>query len=142
MVIKRTINGVETEIELTDDEIEKVLRASSDLVSWTNSVKAYAENLAVESGKNWNGFKLVQSKTNRKFEDEDAVIKAAFEAGYRDIFKKSLLSVSEMQKLMGEDFSVLKKFVVKPEGHPTLVPESDKRPSINIAIKFKPVKGE
>ena len=80
----------------------------------------------------WHGFKLVESRTNRKYTDEDAVIRAANAAGYHDIFKKSLIPITEMEKLMGKKtfVEVLGGLVEKPKGRPTLVPVSDKRPAI------------
>ena len=85
-------------------------------------------------GKEWRGFKVVESKTNRKYTDEEAVARAAEDAGYRDIYKKSLISITEMERLMGKTtfHEVLGGLVAKPQGKPTLVPTSDKRPAINV----------
>lgn len=60
------------------------------------------------------------------------MIKAAQGAGYTDIFKTSLITLTEMEKLMGKKKfkEILGGLVVKPEGKPALVPESDKRPAI------------
>ena len=60
---------------------------------------------------------------------------AANEAGYHDIFRKSLIPLTEMEKLMGkQDFqTILGDLIVKPAGKPTLVPASDKRPAITSA---------
>ncbi len=93
---------------------------------------AYAQDAAIHHGKVWHGFKLVESRTNRKYTDEDAVIRAANAAGYHDIFKKSLIPITEMEKLMGKKTfaEVLGGLVEKPKGRPTLVPVSDKRPAI------------
>ena len=58
---------------------------------------------------------------------------AANEAGYHDIFRKSLIPLTEMEKLMGKQAfrAVLGQFSTQGEGAPTLVPESDKRLAIN-----------
>lgn len=119
---------------LTDAEIEDILSRLDDLTKWANEIAAYAQNAAINHGKQWSGFKLVESRTNRKYSDEAAVIDAAKAAGYTDIFKKSLIPITEMEKLMGKKtFSaVLGGLVVKPQGKPTLVPASDKRPAIIV----------
>ena len=72
---------------------------------------------------------------NRKYSNEEAVIEAANAAGYHDIFRKSLIPLTEMEKLMGkQDFhDILGGLIVKPAGKPTLVPVSDKRPAITSA---------
>lgn len=93
---------------------------------------SYATDMAINHGKKWKAFKVVAGRSNRKYKDEDAVIKAAEEAGYKDIFKKSLITLTEMEKLMGKTKfnEVLGGLIVKPPGKPTLVPISDKRPEI------------
>lgn len=117
---------------LSDEEIEEILGKLDDLTKWANEIAAYAQDAAVNHGKAWHGFKLVESRTNRKYADETAVIEAANAAGYQDIFKKSLISITEMERLMGKKtFSeILGGLVIKPQGKPTLVPVSDRRPAI------------
>ena len=117
---------------LTDEEIEDILARLDDLTKWANEIQAYAQNAAINHGKNWRGFKLVESRTNRKYTDEAAVAQAAKDAGYHDIYKHSLITITEMERLMGKKTfaEVLGALVVKPQGKPTLVPASDKRPAI------------
>ena len=117
---------------LTDAEIGDILGKLDDLTKGANEIIAYAQESAVSHGKQWPGYKLVESRTNRKYTDEDAVIEAARSAGYTDIFKKSLIPITEMEKLMGKKTfaEVLGSLVIKPQGKPTLVPASDKRPAI------------
>lgn len=118
---------------LTDEEIEDILSRLDDLTKWANEIAAYAQDAAINHGKQWNGFKLVEGRSIRKYSDETAVVAAATAAGYRDIYKKSLIPITEMEKLMGKKtFSeVLGGLVIKPQGKPTLVPASDKRPAIH-----------
>ena len=56
-------------------------------------------------------------------------------AGYTDIYKKSLVGITEMEKLLGKKrfAEVLGKLVYKPKGKNTLVPESDKRQEVMAA---------
>jgi len=124
---------------LTDEEIEDILSRLDDLTKWANEIAAYAQDAAINHGKQWNGFKLVAGRSVRKYSDEDAVVAAATAAGYRDIFRKSLIPITEMEKLMGKKtFSeVLGSLVVKPQGKPTLVPASDKRPAIHTGANLE-----
>lgn len=117
---------------LTDAEIEDILSRLPGLTKWAGEIEAYAQDAAIHHGKVWHGFKLVESRTNRKYTDEEAVIRAANAAGYHDIFKKSLIPITEMEKLMGKKTfaEVLGGLVEKPKGRPTLVPVSDKRLAI------------
>ena len=117
---------------LTDADIETILGKLEDLTKWANEIVAYAQDAAINHGRHWNGFKLVESRTSRKYSDEAAVEEAANAAGYHDIYKKTLITVTEMEKLMGKQTfkEVLGGLVIKPAGKPTLVPASDKRPAI------------
>lgn len=117
---------------LTDTEIGDILSQLDDLTRWANEIVAYAQDAAINHGKEWPGFKLVESRTIRKYTDEEAVAHAAAAAGYHDIYRKSLIPITEMEKLMGKQTfkEVLGGLVIKPAGKPTLVPASDKRPAI------------
>lgn len=117
---------------LSDEDIEDILLKLDDLTKWANEITAYAQDAAVNHGKVWRGFKLVESRTNRRYTDEEAVAQAANAAGYHDIYKKSLIPITEMERLMGKKTfaEVIGSLVEKPKGRPTLVPASDKRPAI------------
>lgn len=119
---------------LTDAEIEDVLAKLPDIKKWAEEIQEYALQAAL-AGKQWRGFKLVEGRSVRKYADEDAVIKAAQSAGYTDIFKKTLLTITEMERLMGkQEFAkILGGLVVKPAGKPTLVSDTDKREAISVS---------
>lgn len=120
---------------LSDEEIADILSSIGDLTNWANEIIAYATDEAVNHGKKWPGFKVVEGRSNRKYKDEEAVAEAAKNAGYRDIYKQSLITITEMEKLMGKSKfnEVLGGLVIKPPGKPTLVPVSDKRPEMNTS---------
>lgn len=120
---------------LTDAEIEEILPILPDITKWANDIVAYALESAVRHGKEWNGYKVVEGRSNRKYSDDDAVAKAAKEHGYTDIYKQSLINITEMQRLMGKkDFEeIIGGLLIKPQGKPTLVPVTDKRQPMNAA---------
>ena len=113
---------------LSDEEIADILPVADSLNSWVQDLLAYATQAAV-NGKSWPGYKLVAGRTVRKYTSEAEVIKAATEAGYTDIYKTTLLGVGDLEKRMGRKRfgEVLGKFIIKPAGAPTLVPETDAR---------------
>lgn len=119
---------------LTDAEIEEVLTVLPDLTKWASEITAYATEAAIHHGKEWNGFKVVEGRSNRKYRDELLVAEAAKEHGYTDIYRQSLIPMTEMQKLMGKSAfeEILGDLIYKPPGKPTLVPNTDKRPAMNV----------
>jgi hypothetical protein len=120
---------------LTDAEIENVLGKLSDITKWANDILAYATDAALNHGKQWSGYKIVAGRSIRKFKDEDAVAEAAKANGYKDIYRQTLITLTEFEKLMGKaKFNeVLGDLVYKPPGKPTLVPVTDKRPALNVS---------
>lgn len=125
---------------ISDAEIEEILKVIPDLTKWATDIQNYALDMVLNHGKEWSGFKVVEGRSVRKYKDEDAVIEKAKENGYTDIFKSSLITLTEMQKLMGKKKfeELLGDLIIKPKGKPTLVPIADKRP----AIKLEDVKNE
>lgn len=119
---------------LTDEEIADILFIADRLSTWANDVYSFASHLAINEGKQWPGFKLVQGRANRKYKDEKAVIKVCEENGITDIYSKSLLGITAMEKLIGKKKfnEVLGELIESPEGKPTLVISSDKRKEIKI----------
>lgn len=123
---------------LTDDEVEEILGKLDELTSWANDIKDYALRAAV-SGKKWTGYKLVEGRSNRKYTDENAVIAAVKKAGFNP-YEHKLMGVTAMTSLLGrKQFNeILGSYVTKPQGKPTLAPESDKRPEMTtITDDFK-----
>ncbi|MCI7547342.1 MAG: DUF2800 domain-containing protein [Bacteroides sp.] len=120
---------------LTDAEIEDILAVLPDLTKWANEIAAYALDAALNHGKEWNGFKVVEGRSVRKYRDEAAVAEAAKEAGYKDIYRQSLIPLTEMQRLMGKDRfeEILGGLITKAPGRPTLVPKSDRRPAMSVS---------
>lgn len=120
---------------LSDEEIAEVLKVADDLAKWAADVYAFATDEATTHGKQWAGFKLVEGRSNRKYTDEEEVAEAAKTAGYTDIYKSTLVGITEMEKLMGKKkfAEVLGKLVYKPQGKITLVTELDKREAVMTA---------
>lgn len=120
---------------LGDDEIAEILEQADLLQAWANDIKTYALEQARDHGKKWPGWKLVEGRSNRTYTDVDAVAETLIAAGYTEesIYKKSLLGITEMEKVLGKKKfgELLAELVIKPPGKPVLVPESDRRPEIN-----------
>ena len=119
---------------LEDSEIEEVLAIINDLTKWAGEVQTYALDMAINRGKEWTGYKLVAGRSVRKYVNEEQVAQTAIAHGYEDIYKKSLIGLTEMTKLMGKKQfdEILGELIIKPQGKPSLVPVSDKRKALVI----------
>ncbi|MDD3881751.1 MAG: DUF2800 domain-containing protein [Eubacteriales bacterium] len=116
---------------LTDEDVEDILGRVDQLVSWAEDIKEYALQSAL-SGKQWPGWKLVEGRSNRRYVDETAVADAVAAVGL-DPFEHKLRGITSMTSLLGrKQFDeMLGSLIEKPQGKPTLAPESDKRPAMN-----------
>lgn len=118
---------------LDDIEIAAILANVDEMISWGNDIKEYALQQA-QSGVHFDGWKIVEGRSNRKFTDEAAVASKVKDAGYNP-YEKKLLGITAMSTILGKKKfeELLGELVYKPPGKPTLVPESDKRPAMNTA---------
>ena len=118
---------------LDDSEIAEILGKVDALTAWASDVKEFALQQAI-SGKEWTGWKLVEGRSNRKYASDTAVA-AAVESIGLDPYGRKVLGVTAMQKLLGKTRfeELLAPYIEKPQGKPTLVPESDKHPAMNTA---------
>ena len=116
---------------LDDIEIAAILAKVDEMISWGNDIKEYALQQA-QSGVHFDGWKIVEGRSNRKFTDEATVAFRVTDAGY-DPYEKKLLGITAMSTLLGKKKfeELLGELVYKPPGKPILVPESDKRLVMN-----------
>lgn len=119
---------------LTDDQLIEVYLQMPQISDW---VKTVGEHLLKEaiSGKKWPGHKLVAGRSIRKWTDEESV-KTELNRSYEEeeYLNIKLKGIGDVEKLVGKKLFIdrLGAYVIKPEGKPTLVQESDKRPALGI----------
>jgi hypothetical protein len=119
---------------LTDEQLRKALDAKKIIVSWLDAV----EDLATERlncGKPFAGYKLVQGRSIRIWSDESAAATTLIDLLGDDAFDRKLLSPAQAEKALGKARAEqIAPYVGKTTGKPTLAPESDKRPAINVDL--------
>lgn len=132
---------------LKEEEISDILDRMKMFTDWLNGVTDYALDQAVNHGKKWPGYKVVEGRSNRKYTNEEAVAKALTDNGFKEdvIYEKSILGITKMEKAIGKDtFALLlNPLLIKPPGKPALAPLSDKRAEYHsseaAAIEFAEV---
>lgn len=129
-------NGGKLNQLLTDREVSDILAMKDLITKWIKGVYDFAYEKALSGEKQWPGYKLVEGTSRRTITDPDAAAKTLLDNGYKeeDIFKpRELEGITNLQKVLGKKGvdEYLEAYIEKPEGKPTLVPESDKRPAIN-----------
>ena len=125
---------------LEDTEIGDVLSRVDALVKWAEAVKDYAFDQALNHGVHFDGWKLVEGRSNRKYTDETQVAEKLTQAGYTEIYKpQELQGITALEKIVGRKkfVEILDGLIEKPEGKPVLVPQADKRPELDITENIK-----
>ena len=127
---------------LGDAEIADILGKLDGLTSWAADVKEYALQQAV-NGKKWSGWKLVEGRSNRKYRSDTDVADVVAHAGF-DPYEHKVRGITAMQMLLGRSRfeELLSPYIEKPQGKPTLVPESDKRPAYEPARQIERAKSD
>ena len=129
-------NGGKLNQLLTDREVSDILVMKDLITKWVKGVYDFAYEKALSGEKQWPGYKLVEGTSRRTITDPDAAAQTLLDNSYKeeDIFKpRELEGITNLQKVLGKKgvSEYLEAYIDKPEGKPTLVPESDKRPAIN-----------
>ena len=117
------------------DEIAAVLPQLGMIKNWCDSVSRHAEKLAL-SGVPLEGYKLVASRTNKKWADDEAAIKAMTLLTNEPVMSRKPISPSKAITMLGKECDSVNALIVKPEGKPTLVPVSDRRPALDMLDGF------
>lgn len=115
---------------LTDADIGDLLRRGAELVSWYSDIKEYALSRILDGGQ-IPGWKAVEGRSIRAFDDMDKAFEDLVKAGYDEtmLYDRKPKSLSQLEKMIGKKSfaAVLGSHIIKPPGSPTLVTESDKR---------------
>ena len=120
---------------LSNEEIAELLPHLATIKSWCDSVARHAEKLAL-SGVPIEGYKLVSSRTNRRWSDDEEAIKAMTLLTNEPVMSRKPISPGKAVAMLGKDCDSVNALIVKPEGKPTLVPESDRRPALDMLDGF------
>ncbi len=112
---------------LPDDRTKLILDNKKLIESYLKAVEEHARD-QLHAGEKIDGYKLVRGRSLRKWGDDS---RAAFELESLvgdDAYERKLLTPAKAEKLLGSKRKKdIEHLIVKPEGAPTLAPESDKR---------------
>lgn len=124
---------------LEDHEVADILTRADAFTKWIAAVEEHALNEAVNNGKRWPGYKLVEGRSNRVITNPDKLLTDLLEFAHYDVEKVTepakLLGLTKLEKVLGpSEFDTwAKEYIIKPAGKPALVPEADKRPEYSSA---------
>lgn len=115
-------------------KLAKILPTLNRISSWIEAVFAFVSSEAINHGIPIPGYKVVEGRSKRVFTDTKAVVDTAVQNGYTDLYKQTLITLTEFEKMMGKKKfnELLSQYVAKPPGKLVLVPESDPREPVDL----------
>ena len=119
----------------TDGDLSVLLTHARQAADWAADIEERAQK-ALADGAQVPGYKLVAGSTKRRWRyDAAATLK---ELGLDDLFEESLIPIGRAEKLLGREAAgLLSVATEKPPGKPTVVDQTDPRPSIGQTINLK-----
>lgn len=122
---------------MSPEVISRILDIAPKFIDWFKDVEAYAMKTAINDGTKIPGYKLVEGRSTRVIVSPASVIEKLRTAGFseEDYLKPTeLLGITTLEKNIGKKLfnELCEDYIIKPQGKPTLVPESDKRVAIDV----------
>ena len=110
----------------------EILKRAAGMKDWLDRLEEAVKDACL-AGSTVPGWKLVEGRTKRRYTDETEIENRLRAKRYKvsEIYEKKLLGITKMEKLLGRKKmdELIGDLIEKPQGAPTLVPESDKRPA-------------
>jgi hypothetical protein len=125
---------------LTLDELRRVMDNKKLIETWLKGIEAHIFQ-RIERGEKFPGYKMVEGRSQRRYGDnaEEVLEKILGE----NAFEKKLITITAAEKAIGKKQFTELGITVKPDGKPTLAPESDKREALpQFSDNFEMLKAE
>ncbi|OHV12143.1 DUF2800 domain-containing protein [Kushneria phosphatilytica] len=120
---------------LTRDQIVAILGHRKQIENWLRAIETHVSD-ALQAGEEVPGYKMVAGRTQRKWEDEGQALEAARSAAWDDeiLTTPRLKTPAQLEKAIGKERfrELMENHVSRAPGKPTLAPESDKRPALEL----------
>lgn len=115
---------------LNVEEIGHLLPKMDALIGWAQGIQKHAHKLLMEGGILPN-YKLVTGRSTRKWVDEKVAEESLLNIIGDEAYVTKLVSPAQAEKLLGKaKAEEITDLWHKPNGKPTLAPESDPRPAV------------
>lgn len=115
------------------EEAGKLLKEAMYLKEWVQKLEGAALDEIVAGGQ-VPGWKAVEGRSNRRLSDADSAFAELVDAGYEEavLYRREPVALGELEKMLSKEHrqNILSKYIVRPQGKPTLAPEDDKRPAM------------
>lgn len=123
---------------ITMPELGEYLKKAKLLKEWAENLQEYAISQCLQ-GVHVPGWKCVEGRGIRAFTDTDAAFSRLMENGIDEsiLYERVPLTLAKTEKAIGKKLfeELVSEYIEKKPGKPALVPESDKRPPLDLTPK-------
>lgn len=134
--IKNSQNFGKLPPTLTDAEVGEALTLGKQVADWLKKLESYASK-KLETGGSIPGYKLVAGRTTRVWDDQNTAFADMREHGIDDalLFERVPITVAKLEKAIDKKLfaQIVEPHITVSPGKPTMVPESDNRPTWSAA---------
>ena len=120
-----------TKETMTEHQIKNLLDNAKLIKGFLDSIEGYVKG-QLEVGQAFPGYKLVEGRSSRKLTAEAN----EYFKGCEEFWDTKLKTLTAIEKIVGKKEFAELKLTTKPEGKPTLAPESDKRDALDMSDGF------
>jgi hypothetical protein len=122
--------------QMSPEMLARILTIGPKFQDWFKDVAKYATAVMINDGVKLPGYKIVRGRSNRVLTDKEKIAEILRTNGYEDddyLKPRDLLGITALEKNIGKKVfdNLVGDYVIKPEGQPTIAPESDSRDAID-----------
>ena len=122
---------------MSPEVLSRILTIAPKFIDWFKDVEKYAMSAAINEELKIPGYKIVEGKSVRMITDTEAVKEKLKTSGFKEedyLKPQELLGITALEKNIGKKLfnNLCEQYIVKPNGKPTLVPESDRREALDV----------
>lgn len=123
---------------MTPEMLSRIMEVGPMFVTWFKDVISYVTATMINEGTKIPGYKVVEGRSQRVITNPDAIKEILRTAGFAEddyLKPKELLGITTLEKNIGKKLfnELCKDYIVKPNGKPTVVEESDKREALDVS---------
>ena len=123
--------------KFTPEQLAHALEWKPSIEAWYKAIEARGLEELMKDPDSVPGWKVVKGRKNRVWGDAQQVENAFALQGDKIFAPRKLISPSQMEKIVGKE--EVAKFAITPEGEPSLVEASDKRPALTVQSRAQDV---
>jgi hypothetical protein len=130
--------------KLTDEQLRVAIENKPLIEAWLASVELIVKQRLIDGG-GFDGFKLVEGRTMRKWSDEDQAGETlSYLLGEKGAYTRKVISPAQAEKALGKaEKHQIADMIVSPRGAVALAKASDPRPAITpVSADFDALDGD